>query len=120
MEISPGLADSLTAKQLDTLIDRRASTGHTARWLETSEQKWWMITGHARQISADRILVWTHTDESGTADVELVVGTDPLAAAIDHAHNIACGLHGLTQYDYAIRIVKKWENESEEPKPVTS
>lgn len=93
IEITTDLADTLTTEQLAMLADaRQGDARHTAHWTEASEGKRWALTGHARQIAADRILVWTTCDEAGAADVELVEGMDPVAAAREHAEDVASDL----------------------------
>lgn len=70
---------------------RSADASFTARWLESSEQRVWNLPTYGR-VYGTRIVLWTHTDEAGVADVtvrELVDAHEDVEA---YAGEIAAGL----------------------------
>jgi len=116
--ITDTLADSMVPAQLQMLA-HDSGASHDARWKEMSEKKKWLITGHARQVSPDRIVVWSLSDEAGVGDVALVSGSDEEQAAANHAHEIAAGLDGRGSIGYVLAIVTQWERDSDTPRDVT-
>ena len=118
LHITDAFADSLSSDQLRHL-SYDADATHTTEWKETSENKIWRISGHARQLSPNRTLVWSVCDEAGINDVELTYGDDAEEEAAEHAHAVASELDGRGVIGYVIAIVSKWERDSETPRPVT-
>ena len=119
-QLTDAFTNSLSHDQL-LLLSCEADSTHTTEWKETSENKMWRISGHARQLSPNRTLVWSVCDEAGINDVELnySYGDDAEQEAVDHAHKVASELDGRGVIGYVIAIVSKWERESETPLAVT-
>ena len=117
-QLTDAFTDSLSHGQL-LLLSREADSTHTTEWKETSENKMWRINGSACRLSPCRILVWSHCEEAGINDVNIVDGDDAEQAATDHAHAIASNLDGRGVIGYVIAIVSKWERDSDKPREVT-
>jgi hypothetical protein len=103
---------TLTAEQIDNIttddlmgilgIDlrehswHRADAGHTAQWIEASEQKTWDLPTFGLRVGNDRLIMWTLTDEAGIADETIVDAEDDIEAQVrEYAEEIASGLGDL-------------------------
>jgi len=120
LHITDAFADSLSSDQLRHL-SYDADATHITEWKETSENKIWRISGHARQLSPNRTLVWSVCDEADVNDVELnySYGDDAEQEAADHAHKVASELDGRGVIGYVLAIVSIWERGSDKPREVT-
>lgn len=68
-----------------------ADASFTAEWREAIEDRLWELPTHGK-IYGTRIVLWTHTDEAGVADVAVRDLTDAADDVREYAREIAAGL----------------------------